>query len=237
LLREGSTLFDRGDYAAALQKFEDARAVFPSPKIWFNVGAADRALARQVEALDAFQRFLDEAPDAPAESRREAQQAVAALKPALAGLNVECALGGVEVTIDGKSAGVTPIARAIWATPGRHQIAARREGMVPVLQEVTLVAGEERPVALDLRPLAPVAASAPAQPASVTAPVAVATPSLLAPVQPQVVTDEQRSITHRWWFWTAIGAVAAAGIVGIVLATRGGGTDVPRTTLGSQGFP
>src|SRR3954467_7868067 len=79
LLREGTALFDRGEAAAALRKFEQAYAIFASPKILFDIGAADRLLDRPVEALQAFQRFLVEAPQAPAESRREAQEAVTTL--------------------------------------------------------------------------------------------------------------------------------------------------------------
>src|SRR4051794_20380881 len=83
LLREGTALFDRGDGAAALRKFEQAYAIFPSPKIWFDIGVAERVLDRPVEALQAFQRFLGEAVQAPVESRREAQEAVATLMSAL----------------------------------------------------------------------------------------------------------------------------------------------------------
>src|SRR4051812_19729662 len=169
-LREGAALFERGEYAAALQKFEAAYTTFPSPKIWFNVGAADRALARPVEALQAFQRFLDEAPpDTPIESKREAQQAVAALKAGLAQMNIQCARAGVDVSIDGRSAGVTPIAHPVWISPGSHQVVARADGTAPALQEVTVAAGEARTLALQLRPLPPVA-DAPLRTAAPAAP-------------------------------------------------------------------
>lgn len=240
LLREGTTLFERGETATALKKFEQAYQVFPSAKIWFNVGAAERVLDRPVEALQAFQRFLAEAPEAPPDSRQEAQQAVAALTSSLGRLNVECALAGVDVSIDGKPAGVTPLATPIWATPGQHQIAGRREGMAPDVQDVLVDAGSERMVILALpAPVAsaPSIAPLPAAPAV----VAPAAPALIAPIQArepvQTPAAGERPLTQRWWLWTAVGAVVAAGVVGVVLATRGGGTDVPGTTLGSQGFP
>ena len=40
LLREGSALYKQADFAGALQKFEAAYAVFPSPKLQFNIGQA-----------------------------------------------------------------------------------------------------------------------------------------------------------------------------------------------------
>src|SRR5205814_7248940 len=108
---------------------------------------------RQVDAIQAFQRFLDDAPDAPADSRREAEQAIATLAPLLGRLRIRCALAGAEVSVDGQAAGTTPFARSVWVTPGRHQIAARREGAVPDIQDATLDAGGERAVTLVLRPL------------------------------------------------------------------------------------
>jgi tetratricopeptide (TPR) repeat protein len=56
---------------------------------------------------------------------------------------------------------------------------------------------------------------------------------LTAPVHP--VSDRERSVVGRWWFWTAIGALAAAGAtVAILAATQShGGNDVPQTPLGN----
>jgi tetratricopeptide (TPR) repeat protein len=48
-------------------------------------------------------------------------------------------------------------------------------------------------------------------------------------------TSETPPIYKRWWFWTAIGVVAAGAVVGIVLATSGKQASPPNTGLGSQG--
>src|SRR5256885_5737044 len=79
LLAEGAKLFDDGDYEGALGKFEAAHRLVPSPKLYFNIGQAQRSLARDVEALEAFEAFVAQAHDAPPERRREAEQAIAAL--------------------------------------------------------------------------------------------------------------------------------------------------------------
>ena len=55
-LDEGTRSFEAGDYATALRKFEDAYRIFPSPKLWFNIGSSQRLLSRPVEALHAFER-------------------------------------------------------------------------------------------------------------------------------------------------------------------------------------
>jgi tetratricopeptide (TPR) repeat protein len=42
---------------------------------------------------------------------------------------------------------------------------------------------------------------------------------------------------HRWWFWTALGAVAAAGAITAAAAlSRGSQTQVPSTDLGDRRF-
>ena len=67
LLSEGSAIYKKGDYAGALEKFEAAYAAYRSPKLWFNIGQANRDLGRPVEALDAFEKFLSLTPDASPE--------------------------------------------------------------------------------------------------------------------------------------------------------------------------
>ena len=42
LLSEGTTAYGHGDYATALDKFTAAYKIFPSPKLWFNIGQANR---------------------------------------------------------------------------------------------------------------------------------------------------------------------------------------------------
>ena len=52
LLKEGSALYKQADFAAALRKFEEAYALYPSPKLQFNIAQADRELGRIVEAVE-----------------------------------------------------------------------------------------------------------------------------------------------------------------------------------------
>ena len=74
LLTEGSDLYEKGDYAGALEKFNAAYAAYPSPKLMFNIGQANRDLSRPVEALEAFEKFLAGAADAPPEMLAERQR-------------------------------------------------------------------------------------------------------------------------------------------------------------------
>jgi tetratricopeptide (TPR) repeat protein len=79
-LVEGVEAMKRGDYRASLARFEEAYALVPSPKIHYDFGLAYLGLGRSADALAAFERFLAEAPDAPADKRERAAALVSRLR-------------------------------------------------------------------------------------------------------------------------------------------------------------
>src|ERR1041384_5797929 len=95
----------KGDNKHALEKFEAAYRLAPSPRILFNRGKAHNALGHDIEALDDFERFLDEAPYAPKQSRDEAQRIVDSLRPKMSYLDIVTDDSGARV-VDGKEVGV-----------------------------------------------------------------------------------------------------------------------------------
>src|SRR6185436_3402457 len=80
-LVEGVDALGRGENQRALEKFQEAYALVPSPKIHYDFGLAYLGLGRPAEALSAFERFLAEAPDAPADKREKAAKRITALRP------------------------------------------------------------------------------------------------------------------------------------------------------------
>jgi tetratricopeptide (TPR) repeat protein len=117
LLNEGAGMYEKGDYTGALGKFRDAHAAYPSAKIWFNIGQANRDLGRPLDALEAFQKFLDGAPDASPEDKADAQASVSELQRKLGQLTIVCETTGAEISVDGKPAGTAPLAKP---APGSH---------------------------------------------------------------------------------------------------------------------
>ena len=218
LLSEGTAAYGRGDYATALDKFTAAYEIFPSPKLWFNIGQANRDLGRPVEAVAAFDRFLRNAGDAPPETLAEARRSAAELKTKLGQIQVTCATDGAEITVDGKQVGSTPLGEMVWTTPGRHQVAVQHAGFSPVIEDVVVVAGQAAPVSFELRPI-DLRAANPGKDGAMVGDGAAA--------------SENKPIYRRTWFWVATGVVIGAGIAaGVLIATRSsGGLD---TTLGSQ---
>jgi hypothetical protein len=41
-------------------------------------------------------------------------------------------------------------------------------------------------------------------------------------------------VYKRWWFWTGLGAVVAAGVVTAVVLSSGSSKGIPGTKLGNQ---
>ncbi len=81
-LREGNALLEQRLPAEALQKFEEAYRLFPSPKLHYNIGQAHSLIpGHDAQAYDEMSRFLTEAPDASPELRAAAQAVRERLRP------------------------------------------------------------------------------------------------------------------------------------------------------------
>jgi hypothetical protein len=217
LLKEGTALYDRGDFAGALGKFEAAYGIYPSPKLQFNIAQADRDLGRPVEALAAFEKFLALATDAAPEVLSEARQSAAELRTKLAQVKIECSISGAEVALDGKTVGSTPLAQPIWVTPGRHQIAIRHQGYGPVV--VNVAPGEIQAVAMEprWRPT----------PATETLAVSAPTGATSNDSRPRDVAPDRPKgwwSGRKWYVWAAAGGTVlfttSAIVAGLAATSR-----------------
>jgi hypothetical protein len=221
LLKEGAKLYEKGELLPALDKFNEAYAEFQSPKLLFNIGQASRDLGRFVEAMTAFDRFLEEAPDAPSDMIAEAKQSVSELLGKLGKLRIQCSKDGAEISVDGKLVGVAPLTRPVWAVQGNHQVTARHPATAPAVEDVEVNVGWVHTVVMNLpalveAPVAPVVVLPPKPPA----PKPQVEIETSVPPAPEPVTPEAHR--GRTWTWVAAGsAVVFAGTaVGLGLATR-----------------
>jgi PEGA domain len=230
LQTEGLRLMQRGDQRAALDKFEQAFRLVPSPKILFNMGKAHQAMGDDVEALTAFERFLDEAPYAPKESRDEASRAVRMLRPKVAYIEVQTDDVGARVAIDGQDVGTAPLPRPTAVRPGSHDVRIELSGMTPEKREVSPIAGQKLRVVVKLvRPTAsapPAAAVAVAPPPVAAPPLPAAPPPPVAPpAADQKRTDPAADPGSPWQIqagWIAAGVSAlslGAGIAAQVMSS------------------
>jgi hypothetical protein len=222
LLKEGARLYEKGALLPALEKFNEAYAEFPSPKLLFNIGQTSRDLGRFVDAMVAFERFLDEAPEAPADMIAEAKKSMAELQGRLGKLRIQCSKVGAEISVDGKPVGTAPITQPVWAAQGSHQVTARHPATAAAVEDVEVNPGWVHTVVMTLQPLVE------------AAPVVVAPPPPKTP-KPAVDVETRRSTRSssartaktgespgRVWTWVAAGSAVAFGgaAIGFGLATR-----------------
>ena len=218
LIDEGNELLDKKQYQAALARYKAAHEIYPTPKIFYNMGEASRELGELVQAADYYERFLAESgiPERSPLSKA-ARNAIAALEKRLGRITIEGPAFGAEVFVGGRPAGRVPLAR-IRVLPGVHQVVIQKDGFTSKREEVDVEAGEEARVDATLEPLA-----APPPPPPPPPPVASAPP----PPPITIVTappaeEESDSIVETWWFWTLIGGAVAIGVGAAVIATTTG---------------
>jgi hypothetical protein len=157
---EAIALFDKGEYAVALEKFELANQLVPSPTLALRAARCLVKLGRLVEASERYTEATRMKLDASAQLvQRKAQ--VEALKerekltPRIPSLEVviEGPQGkGVTVTLDGKTLSPALLGQKQPVDPGKHELEAQRAD-TKVRREVELAEGEEARLALKLPPL------------------------------------------------------------------------------------
>ena len=228
LLSEGTRLFNQGEFAPALEKFTQAYAAYASPKLLYNIAQTNQALGRLAEAMESFERYLMQAPDALAEMTTEVHTLMADLQARLGRMHIECSTARAEISVDGKVVGLSPLADLVWAEPVKHQVTARHADTIPVVQDVEVGAGSIINVVLELRPLSSIPITQAPRPKSQARAGTVANP-IATDSATVAESSESRPASQGWllgrtWTWVAAGStvalVAAAAIVGASMQSK-----------------
>ena len=147
-LVEGVQLLKTHAYRAALEHFEQAYALVPSPLIFYDLGLAHRGLGEGPRALESFERFLVEAPEAPTDKRRKAELYRDELGGQVSVVRLEADVGVADLTVDDVGLGRVSLPRPLYLHPGAHKVEARAGGSV---QTVTLACVGGQRVSFALR--------------------------------------------------------------------------------------
>ena len=152
-LRPGIELAEQGLFAAALEQFKSAYEKSPHFAVLYNIGQAQMALGRPIEAIEALTRYLRDGADQVPLSRREQVQAqVALLESRLAELSVTTDRPGALVTVDGREVGKTPLYQPIRLAAGTHTVSITMDGITPIIRAIDLREGERRALAFVVPP-------------------------------------------------------------------------------------
>lgn len=145
-------LYAQGNKQQALDEFERVRALAERPAVLLNLvivhaelGHAQAAVTTADQLL-AMKTSLDEKRLERVRTLRSEQRAK------LGEVRLTASMAGVELMLDGKPLGVSPLAGPVLAMAGNLVLAAKAPKFEPLYQQLTVPAGGVVDVALELKP-------------------------------------------------------------------------------------
>jgi hypothetical protein len=225
---QGSKLYRAGKYRDAIVEFDAAYRIKPHGAIHYNVAQCREKLEQWPEALQRYQSYLREVPDA--RDRAAVRATMGRIERRLAAAGVQALLvytdpPGAALRIDGKQRGRTPF--QVTLAPGLYRLSLTLGGFEPEEQDVELSMTGTRLVDVVLRPRAAAAPAAPTPAAASTSPAAPAPappparPDLTARPAgpPEWVASSSAPLPppskRRVYTWVAAGVAVAAGAAGV----------------------
>lgn len=221
----GQALYNQGQFARAVEKFEEANQLSPRAGNLYNIGRCAEQIPDAPRALRAYREYLRLTPEA--KERAEVEAAIVREEAQLRARGVQQVVvraepeGRAQVSIDGRALGLAPV--AVELTRGLHVLevsaeehaTSRRELDVTLDHAQDVALALERlpapspaptPAAVDEWKLPPVSQAGPPPPPLLEVPLGTATPAP-ARVAPRPYV----------WAWVTMGVAIAALGAGAVL--------------------
>lgn len=213
LIKRGVKLREQNKPAEALEVFERAHAVAPSPRTLGHIGLAEAALDRWVEASDHLAGALAVPEDYWARGYRIGmEQTLERCKRHVGEISVT-GPAGVEVFTDGKRVGALPLTRPIRVVAGNVVVRAVSPDYEPFATTVVVIGGGRTVLTLALTS----AQAAAPPPAPVMAPRPPPRPAAAAPALPPPSAPPAPDAGRTW----KTPAGAAVGVAGAGLLAWG----------------
>ncbi len=159
--RAGAQAYAVGEYAAAVQAFEQANRLAPRPAVLFSIAQAERKQYfldhkrdHLMKAIDMYRKYLETEPQAgrkvdavqalselePLAARRESEsEAEAPPPPPPTRVMISSPAIDARVSMDGQAAVPSPLIREV--EPGRHQVRVSAPGYVNTERSIVAVNG------------------------------------------------------------------------------------------------
>ena len=177
LVAEGLELRRQGRDAEALERFTRAHEESGAPRALAQMGLAEQALGRWLDA----ERHLDEAIATGdpwiAERRALLTEALVAIRARLASVDASASVEGAELYLNGAPAGTLPLAAPVRVVAGSIDIEVRAEGHRSLRRTVEARGGQLVREHFELRAVEPEPAPEPSAEAPVAAPERLPAPA------------------------------------------------------------
>jgi len=147
----GRVLFQDGDFASALVKFESAFAVSKNPLLLWNMAVCEKSLRHYAKMLGLLERYRVEARDKITEADiKEVDGLVESVRALVSPLDLTANEALAEVFLDGVSLGTTPLAKKPLVDVGEHTISLKKKGFREKSERVKVTGGAPLAIAFVL---------------------------------------------------------------------------------------
>lgn len=149
----GTQLYSDGEYSVALAEFERAYSLVPDYRVLYNIGQVNIQLGQYARALVTLKEYMTRGiGELSPERLKSVQGDLEMLAGRTAAIVLEVEPKEVEVTIDGKVVGTTPIGDPVVVDVGERRIELRRPGFIPAGQTLSLAGGDRYVAKFKLEP-------------------------------------------------------------------------------------
>jgi hypothetical protein len=220
LIREGVALRKVGKDRDALEIFRRAASIQRTAHALGQMGFAEQALGLWVEAEADLRESLTLTNDAWSQKNRpNIEQALKIIGRHLGSVSLWGTPNGAEILINGHVVGTLPTAAPIRVLVGDANLVVRAKGYQDVNRPIEIQADSRSSEQVELTPIA-VASPTAADLAPPRPPPSTPATTLVAEASPRHESSEgdvASPFYERWWFWTAVGVVAAGTIATVVV--------------------
>jgi hypothetical protein len=145
-------LYQDGDAASALVKFQAAYELARDPHLLWNLAACQKQLRHYAEVEALLRRFLLEGGDrVTAADRSEATALLETIAPFLADVKILVSEQGADAFVDDGPVGRTPLAGPVRIALGRRRLRVEKKGFVRYDKEFEVKGGGELVLSVALR--------------------------------------------------------------------------------------
>jgi len=152
--KKGVEFYKAKDYAPALAEFLKSFELQPNWAVRFNIAVCYMETGKILEALDEFQKYLEEGKErVPANRRKEVEEYIKKIESKIGYIKVESNEDGAIVSLDEFHEYKTPLSEPIPVVAGVYSIIAKKDGFIPFKKEITVATGETVTLNILLKPV------------------------------------------------------------------------------------
>jgi len=215
LIQEGIKLRRVGRDDAALEKFDRAYGINPTPRGAAQKGLCLHALGRFTEAEEYLAKSLEGDSDPwVAKNRSTIKESIEDVKTKIGRFEISGSPLGAHVTVDGREVGQFPLSGMVRINAGPAVLQVQADGYVSETTSLQVQGASFRQLEFRLKKAAPVAAAPMPQNTAITDSNAD-----LSANANDATTDAP--VYKKAWFWGAVGVVVIGGVVAGILLSGG----------------